>query len=414
MIAATLLIVLVSSHSIGSGWSRAQSRGQPPDLGSLEQAVAARPGDVVARQRLADAYLIAGRPMDAVAQLRSASTTVPRNPRVWYALGQAYNAVKQSSLAGFTNASDAPWRTLLSADALLENKHLTDAFTLYRAALDALPGMVNIHDSIVRIYERTGHADWASIERAKIHLPADACVERRAMCEFRAGRYRTSLDAALKGSDAEARYWTARAANELALNAFSQLETLPDSPERRSVRAAVALAQERYLEAVAEFKAAVQLSPGQPELHYQLASAYYSARDYDQALTTLAPLLESYPNDSRLLNLKARALLELRRPDEAIPILKQLVDRSPDDARARLTLGRAYAQSGNYKDAIPLLETQLESDTDGSQHMQLARAYVALGQREKATPLMTRSEELRKGDDERRAAQLGRAITAPK
>lgn len=387
---------------------------QSPDLPALEKTVAATPTDVRAREMLADAYVASGRPFDAVAQLRAASAAAPQNPGVWYALGQAYNAIKQASLATFTDASDAPWRTLLSADALLENNHLTDAFALYRAALDALPAMVNIHDSLAQIYERSGHADWAAIERQKIHLAADACPARPAMCEFRAGRYGASLDAAAKNSDAESRYWQARAANELALGAFKQLETLPDSPERRSVRAAVAQAAEHYNDAVGELKAAVQLAPRQPELQYQLASALYSARDYDTALTTLAPLLESYPNDSRLLNLKARALLELQRADEAIPLLKRLVDRSPGDPRARLVLGRAYAQSGNYNDAIPLLQEQLETDSDGSLHMQLARAYVATGQRDKATPLMTRSEELRKADDERRAAQLQREITAPK
>ena len=403
---------------IGSGLSAAivliATVAQGPNLPALEKAVAANPADVRARELLADAYLASGRPMDALAQLGAASVTAPKNPGVWYALGQAYNGITQASLATFTNVSDAPWRTLLSADALLENNHLTDAFALYRAALDALPAMVTIHDSIARIYERSGHATWATIERAKTHVAADGCSARQAMCEFRAGRYRTSLEAALKGSDAESRYWQARAANELALGAFKQLETLPDSPERRTVRAAVAQAAEHYNDAVTELKAAVRLSPRQPELQYQLATACYSARDYDAVLTTLAPLLEAYPNDSRLLNLKARTLLELQRPEEAIPILKQLVDRNASDPRARLALGRAYAQSGNYKDAIPLLEEQLEGDTDGSLHMQLARAYVATGQRDKAAPLTTRSEELRKADDERRVAQLRRVITAPK
>jgi predicted Zn-dependent protease len=234
------------------------------------------------------------------------------------------------------------------------------------------------------------------------------------MCEFRAGRYQTSLDAAMKGADSESRYWTARAANELALAAFKHLETLPDSTERRSFRAAVAQAQERYTDAVAELKAAVGLSPRQPELQYQLASAYYSARDYESTLTALSPLLEAYPNDVRLLTLKAQALSQLQRADEALPILKQLVERNPNDARMKLALGRAYAQTGNYKEAILLLEDQLKADSDGSLHMQVARAYTAVGQRDKAAPLLARSEELRNADEERRAATAKNVITPPK
>src|SRR5262249_36873076 len=45
---------------------------QSPDLPTLERAVAAKPADIRAREVLADAYLIAGHPMDAVAQLRAA------------------------------------------------------------------------------------------------------------------------------------------------------------------------------------------------------------------------------------------------------------------------------------------------------------------------------------------------------
>jgi len=352
--------------------------------------------------------------LDTLAQLRAAAQATPRNPRGWYELGQGYNVIKQNALSTFTSPADAPWRALLSADALLENGQLTDAFTLYRAALESLPSMANIHDSVARIYERSGHTQWAVTERGKIDMSADDCVARRALCEFRAARYDAALEAAMKASDAEGRYWTARAANELALAAFTRLDTLPDSVERRSVRAAVAQAQERHTDAVAELKAAVSLAPQQPEVQYQLASAYYSARDYEASLATLTPLLKAYPDDVRLLTVKAQALSQLQRADEALPILKQLIDRNPNNSRMKLALGRAYLQTSHYTEAIPLLQEQLSSDSDGSLHMQLARAYSATSQHDKAAPLLARSEELRKAAEERRAATAKNVITAPK
>ncbi|MFL6280654.1 MAG: tetratricopeptide repeat protein [Vicinamibacterales bacterium] len=382
-------------------------------LDERERAVAGKPRDVQSRLQLADVYLTIGCPIDAAAQLRTATTLAPRNPGVWYALGQAYNAVKQTALASFTSASDAPWRALISADALLENGHLTDAFALYHAALESLPSMITIHDSVARIYERTGHPQWAAIERDKIHVDADGCTARRAMCEFRAGRHQAVLDAA-RGSDTEARYWTARAANELALAAFKHLDVLPDSVERRTVRAARAHAQERYIEEIAELRAAIRLAGREPHIEYQLASAYYSARDYDASLAIVLRMLKAFPDESRLMTLKGHLLLQLQRPDEAVPILKDLVLQKPDDSGLRLALARAYSQTGNYAAAIPLLEEQLDDDSDGSLHMQLARAYSALGQRDKAVPLMARSEELRKQDEERRASTAKHVITAPK
>jgi predicted Zn-dependent protease len=352
--------------------------------------------------------------IEAAAQLRAAAEKAPGSARAWYALGQAYNTIKEHALASFSAPSDAPWRALISADGLFENGQYTDAFGLYRAALDALPSMVTIHESIARIYERTGHTQWAVIERAKVRLEEDACTTRRAMCEFRAGRYRSSLEAAIAAVDGESRYWSARAANELALAAFKHLDTIADSPERRSVRAATAQARERYVDAVSELKAAVRLAPQQPEFQYELASAYYLARDYEATLAALAPLLARYPDDARLLTLEAQALLQLQRADEAVPILTRLVERRPNDPALKLALGRAYLQSGDYAAAIPLLESRLDADTDGSLHMQLARAYSATGQRNKGASLMTRAEELRKADEERRSVAAQRTITAPK
>ena len=352
--------------------------------------------------------------MDAVAQLRRATELAPRVPAVWYALGQAYNSVKHDALATFTASSDEAWRQLLGADALLSTNHFADAFALYQTALERLPSMVSVHDSLADIYDRTGHPAWSARARAKVRLTSADCAARMALCEFRARRYRAALAAALAGVDPEARYWRARAANELALAAFRQLDVLPDSAERRSIRATRAQAEERYIDAIAELKAALTLAPGEPALVYALASAYYAARDFDLAITTSAPLLQANPNDARLLTLKGNSLLQLRRPDEAVPILERAGEQDPANQAVRLALGRAHLQIGNFAAAIALIEAQLPRDDDGSLHVQLARAYTGLGKTDKARALLTESQEIRRAADERRAAAAERTITAPK
>src|SRR6185503_17730063 len=104
-------------------------------------------------------------------------------------------------------------------------------------------------------------------------LPADACATRKALCEFRAGRYRSALDAAVAGADAESRYWRARSARELARAAYAHLDTLPDSPERRASRATIARAEDRHQDAVTELTMALKLAPGNPTLAFELATA---------------------------------------------------------------------------------------------------------------------------------------------
>ena len=67
----------------------------------LERAVAAQPSDIETRWLLADAYLAAGRQIDAVSALLEVTERAPKFPGGWYALGRVYNAVKQGVLDTF-------------------------------------------------------------------------------------------------------------------------------------------------------------------------------------------------------------------------------------------------------------------------------------------------------------------------
>jgi predicted Zn-dependent protease len=311
-------------------------------------------------------------------------------------------------------AADSPWRQLLLADAFMADGRLTDAFAIYRTTLERLPAMASIHDSVARIYEQTGHADWASRERAQGALSAAECLRRKALCEFRAGRHRAALAAALAGNDAESRYWRARAATALALAAFKQLDQLPDSRERREVRATLARGERRFTDAISELKAALTFAPGDPALLDDLGTTFYFARDFEQATATLAPLVKASPDDVRLLTVYGDSLLQLQRLDEAVPMLQRAVARDPADAMPSLMLGRAYVQKGDFAAAIPLIEPRLAGDNDGSLHAQLARAYTGIGQRDKATALLQRSQEIQRLAQERSAAAGQRVITGPK
>jgi predicted Zn-dependent protease len=390
--------------------------GRPADaVAPLRHVVAAQPADVESRRMLAQAYVETGRPDPAVAQLRAVTSLAPKLPGGWYALGHAYNAVTQDAMEGFNDQpEDSPWRELLVADALLADGRLTDAFALHRATLERLPSMVSIHDSIARIYELSGHADWAAVERRKGALPPAACARRKALCAFRAQRYREALTAALAGTGLESRYWRARAATELALASFKQLDQLPDSRERREVRATLALSQRRYTDAIAELNAALAFAPADPGLLDDLGTAYYSQREFDKAVDTFTPLLAANPDDPRLLTLVGDSLLQLQRVDEALPKLQRAVALDRADPMPSLALGRAYVQKGEFAAAVPLLESQLAADHDGSLHVQLARAYSGVGQKDKAETLLKQSQEIQRAAQERSTAVGQRSIEPPR
>jgi tetratricopeptide (TPR) repeat protein len=274
--------------------------------------------------------------------------------------------------------------------------------------------MVSIHDAIAKIYEQAGHADWAAVERRSGRLSPAQCAKRKPLCEFRAGRYRPALVAALPGSDPESRYWQARAATELSLAAFKRLDQLPDSRERREVRATLARAERRYTDAIKELEAALAFAPGDPGLLDDLGTTYYMAREYDKAIAVLAPFIKKSPDDARLLTVYGDSLLELERVEEAVAALRRAVAAEPSDPNARLALGRAYVRKGDFAEGIPLIESQLAGDTDGSLHVQLARAYTGVGQKEKAQALLARSQEIQRAAQERSAAAGQRTIAPPK
>jgi len=411
---------LVPAHLfLGSSYLALGEAGKA--VAPLRRAVAAEPANIEYRRLLARAYVETERPLDAATELRTITELAPKLPAAWYALFHAYNDVAQEAIGSFADAapSNAPghsWQDLLLADALLADGRFNDAFPVYRETLDALPSMVSIRDSIARIYEQTGHQDWAAIEREKGRLTEAQCARRRALCAFRAARYRVALSAAAAGKDPESRYWRARAAAELTKEALDRLDKLPDSRERREVRAAVATADRRYPDAVRELKAALQLAPKDVGLIGQLGTALYLSREYEPALEVLGPIVEQPPasDDVRLLTAYGDSLLQLDRVEDAVRYLRRAFTADTSDQAASLSLARAYIRQGDFRAALPLLEWQLPGDNDGSIHVLLSRALAGMGQADRAEAMLAKSQELQRAA-QRQAEDAGRrTITPPK
>ena len=328
--------------------------------------------------------------------------------------GAGLQRVSQEAIRSFDNrAEDAVWRQLLIADGLLATGHLTDAFAIYRSVEAQLPSMVTIDESVANIYERSAHQEWAARERNEGVLPADACAKRKALCEFRAGRYKSALEAAVTETDAESRYWRARAAHELARASYAHLDTLPDSPEPPASRATIARAEDRHQDAVTELTAAVKLAPGNPTLTFELATACYAARNYEQALAR-QPAAGRASRSSRVR--EARRVFTLAAATGRRRVAAPAEGRGdrPFRPRPQLALGRAHVQRGDSSAAVPLIEPHLGTDSHGSLHVQLARAYTGVGQREKAAALLTKSQEIQRASEERSAEAARRKIQAPR
>ena len=377
--------------------------GQPQQaLAPLAQALAKDPANREARGMLAGACMDAGRFDEAAEHYRKLTAEAPDDARAWYGLGMSYQSMAAAALERIGEADPkSPYLAALVAGTRLQRRQYRSAFFFYHEALGQLPDLHGIHDAMAEVYRKTGHPDWAAEETAKERaLPAADCKAHAGECLFLGGK---DLDALRLGRGAkppsEALYWQAKAAGELAFQAFFRLGQLPPSLELHQLRAEIARDQNQPLEAVKEWRAALEMAPGNARAQEQLAAALFMAGDYRAALDEAEATLQAAQSPG--LNLLAGdSLLKLEDPEKAVPYLRAALAGDPKLLPADASLGLALARLGKTAEAVGHLEKALELDDDGTLHYQLARAYQAAGNAQKAQSAMAAYQELQKKNQE--------------
>ncbi|HEY1337942.1 MAG TPA: tetratricopeptide repeat protein [Bryobacteraceae bacterium] len=381
----------------------------------LEKAVAADPKNQDARGMLAGALLESGHPDRAAAEYRKLTSASPDDPRAWSGLGNAYQAMAIEAFDQLQKLdAKSPYVAALVADTRVQRRQYRSAFFFYSEALKQLPKLHGVHAALAEVYRKTGHNEWAVDEDAKEQaLPAADCAAHAAECEFLAGHDLQLITAKRAAApSAESLFWQSKAANELALQAFFRLGQLPPSIEMHQLKAQIARDQNQPLESVKEWRAALAMAPGDPRLRHELTVSLFLAGDYSTALSEAEGLLKLDPRSPEINFLAGDSLLRQQEPEKAIPYLRAALSADPKLLAAEASLGLALARTGKNAEAIPHLEKAQELDDDGSLHYQLARAYQAAGQAEKAQAAMSKYQEIQKRNQEQkeevaREAQIG-------
>jgi predicted Zn-dependent protease len=378
--------------------------GQPAKaVEPLRKFVSAQPDHREARRMLADAELSLGRFEAAARDYRALSEQDPQDPKAWYGLERSYEGLSRRAFETLQEtAPESPYLSLLVAEAMVARERDKSAFALYREAIAKKARPAEAHEALAGIYERSGHADWAAVERAKAKaVPPPDCRTPTLECEFQAGRYAKVLEIARSLSTAASRYWTSRAADALAREAFGRLTTLPPSPEAALVQVETLRAQRRYAQSREELQKAASAWPDDPRIRREQAALALIAREYATARPLLEDLLKQEPDSAELNLLLGEAWLESREAAKAIPPLEKAVQADPKQLRARALLGRACLEDRQAARALPHLEAALPADEDGSLHFQLARAYRETGRPEEAARALATVQELRKAYEAR-------------
>ena len=381
----------------------------------LEKLLRVQPQDVNARGMLAGAYMALNRTPEAAAQYRKLTAADASDAKAWYGLGKAYETLAAQTFARLSkDAPQSPYVAALLADSRLQRKQYRSAFFFYHEAQSKLPDLPGLHAGLAKVYEDTGHADWATAERKSEHPAAD-CKAQTAECRFLMGDLLGATKGSTPSASPAALFWATRAYNQLAIGAFDHLGQLPESVEIHALKAEILHGHGQDAQAASEWRVALALAPDNTRLQTELATSLFLAHKYDEVIPMLQKLLAAQSDAPDLNLMMGESLWRTQQPEKALPYLKAALKAEPQFLPAHGALGMVYALLNQNAEAIPQLEKALSLDDDGSLHYSLARAYQAAGQTKEAKKAMQEYQQIKQknqhvNDELAKEAE----ITAPK
>lgn len=170
---------------------------------------------------------------------------------------------------------------------------------------------------------------------------------------------------------------------------YAMFQRTPGSYRVHELSAEIFEVQNRYTDAIGEYRKAIELAPDVPGLHFRLGRALLLASHSPDALKQAEAAFEAElkvsPEDAASefqLGQIAQAQANL---DGAEKHFERAVQLSPDFAQALIALGKVYAHGKHYGRAIAVLmrAVRLEPENEPA-HYALMTAYRDSGQMDKA------------------------------
>jgi tetratricopeptide (TPR) repeat protein len=227
---------------------------------------------------------------------------------------------------------------------------------------------------------------------AKTLLPAITSLSSQrlallATCSFFTGDFKTTLVAAkrlqtFRQSQEESLYWSILAEQRLALLALAYAgEVEPNSIRLHELLAESYRDREKYDDAEAEYKVALNINPKEFSALLGAATNYLQELKIDRAHEMIQNALAQNPSDAEANYIMGEVLFAEHKYSDAKPFLKTgLTARAELVPRIHALLGQIYASEGDTKRAIEEYKLGLPSDDDGSVHFQLGRLYQKSGE----------------------------------
>jgi tetratricopeptide (TPR) repeat protein len=182
---------------------------------------------------------------------------------------------------------------------------------------------------------------------------------------------------------------------------FAMFQRAPSSYRVHELSGEIFEVENRYGDAAAEYRKAIEANPAAPDLHFRLGRALllesHSPQALEKAAAEFRNELKLSPEDSAChFQLGQIAQVE-GKPDAARPEFERALQLSPDFVQALIALGKIETQAKHYPRAIELLTnaTQLQPANETA-HYALLTAYRDSGQMDKASAEKAILDQLQK------------------
>ncbi len=263
-----------------------------------------------------------------------------------------------------------------------------------------------------RFYNTGRYAQCAATLKENFASRSERELLLLSACAYYAGDYELASSAsetlaARPSNPLGGLYWSIKANQTLATEALARFEQLaPDSAQSHILLGDMYRQRQRFDDAQAQYKLALERAPTDHAALLGLAYAYFGNAKIDDTIATATSALAGSPNDPELNLLMGEALLSRRDYASAEPFLQKGLGAKPQMLpHVHALLGTVYAETGRTQEAIVQLEMGLAADEDGSTHYKLARMYRKAGDTKRADAAMQQVKAL---EDQRRK----RAVTA--
>jgi len=268
---------------------------------------------------------------------------------------------------------------------------VTQAIEEYKLALNADPGSVQLNDALADLYIRSGHTREAEVTARRLlkSVPGDIEAHRvlgkiylrqlsdasnavssasppgnvldQAIAEFE--KIVALLPKSVEDRMVLGQLYTVKHDGKKAEEEFKTAQSLEPDSEEVVLNLARLYAENGDIAHAAKIVEAVPAADRSPKMEFALGAAYDQLKQPAEAIAAYRRAVELDPEDARSLDALAQALLKDNQLDEALKQFTELTKADPENTEALVRIGEIQRRQGKYEDALATIRKARKQDS---------------------------------------------------